>query len=62
VHYVTPTEDNQYQATKMKEQGLFSEVTTEVGQIIVAHVNHTRMGELLASDRVQLGKLIRKET
>ncbi len=61
VHYVTPTEDNQYQATKMKEQGLFSEVTTEVGQIIVADVNHARMGELLAPDRVQLGKLIRKE-
>ena len=26
VHYVTPTEDNQYQAEKMKAQGLYSEV------------------------------------
>ena len=40
VHYVTPTEDNQYQTAKMKSHGLFSEVQTEVGQIIVADVNH----------------------
>ncbi len=61
VHYVTPTEDNQYQAAKMKAQGIYSEVTTEVGQIIVANVNHPRIGELLEPDRVRLGKLIRKE-
>ncbi|MGC8724618.1 MAG: isocitrate lyase ICL2 [Acidobacteriota bacterium] len=61
VHYVTPTEDNQYQAAKMKSHGIFSEVKTEVGQIIVADVNHPRIAELLAPDRVQLSKLIRKE-
>jgi isocitrate lyase len=61
VHYVSPTEDNQYQTTKMKSHGLFSEVNTEVGQIIVAHVNHSRIEELLAPDRVALWKLIRKE-
>ncbi len=61
VHYVTPTEDNQYQAAKMKAQGIYSEVKTEVGQIIVADVNHARIGELLEPDRVKLGKLIRKE-
>ncbi len=61
VHYVSPTEDNQYQTTKMKSHGLFSEVNTEVGQIIVAHVNHSRIDELLAPDRVALWKLIRKE-
>ena len=61
VHYVTPTEDNQYQAAKMKAQGLYSEVKTEVGQIIVADVNHARIGELLDPDRVQLGRLIRKQ-
>jgi isocitrate lyase len=32
-----------------------------VGQIIVAGVNHPRITELLAPDRSQLGKLIRKE-
>ncbi len=61
VHYVTPTEDNQYQAAKMKGQGLFSDVKTDVGQIIVADVNHARISELLAPDRVELGKLIRKQ-
>ncbi len=61
VHYVTPSEDNQYQTTKMKSHGLFSEVQTEVGQIIVADVNHARIEELLAPDRVALWKLIRKE-
>ncbi len=61
VHYVTPTEDNQYQAGKMKAHGIFTEVKTEVGDIIVADVNHVRIGELLAPDRVKLGQLIRKE-
>jgi len=61
VHYVAPTEDNQYQAEKMKSQGLFSEVKTEVGQIIVADVNHAHVGELLAPDRVELMKLIKKQ-
>ncbi len=45
----------------MKSHGLFSEVQTEVGQIIVADVNHHRIEELLAPDRVALWKLIRKE-
>ncbi len=61
VHYVTPSEDNQYQTAKMKSHGLFSDVQTEVGQIIVADVNHRRIEELLAPDRVALWKLIRKE-
>jgi isocitrate lyase len=45
----------------MKSHGLFSEVNTEVGQIIVADVNHSRVAELLAPDRMALWKLIRKE-
>ena len=61
VHYVTPTEDNQYQAAKMKSHGIFSAVNTEVGQIIVADVDRARVEALLAPDRVALGKLIRKE-
>jgi len=62
VHYVSPTEDNQYQTAKMKSHGLFSEVNTEVGQIIVADVRHERVEELLAPDREALGRLIRKES
>ncbi len=61
VHYVTPTEDNQYQASKMKSHGLFAHVNTEVGQIIVTEVDHARVGQLLAADRAALWKLIRKE-
>ena len=61
VHYVTPTEDNQYQVAKMKSHGIFSEVNTEVGQIIVAEVDHRRVAELLSPGREALGRLIRKE-
>ena len=61
VHYVTPTEDNQYQAAKMKSHGLFAQVNTEVGQIIVAEVNPPRIDELLGADHAALWKLIRKE-
>jgi isocitrate lyase len=61
VHYVTPTEDNQYQVAKMRSHGIFREVNTEVGQIIVADVNHQRISELLAPDQEALKRLIRKE-
>jgi isocitrate lyase len=61
VHYVTPTEDNQYQVAKMKSHGIFREVNTEVGQIIVADVNHQRISDLLAPDQEALRRLIRKE-
>ena len=61
VHYVTPTEDNQYQVAKMRSHGIFSEVNTEVGQIIVADVNQRRISEFLAPDQEALRRLIRKE-
>lgn len=61
VHYVTPTEDNQYQVAKMKAHGIFRDVNTEVGQIIVAEVDRRRVAELLAPDREALQRLIRKE-
>ncbi len=61
VHYVTPNEDNLYQVAKMKSHGIFREVNTEVGQIIVADVDHQRISELLAPDHAALGKLICRE-
>ena len=61
VHYVTPTDDNQYQTRKMRAQGIFTGVNTEVGQIIVADVNAPRIAELMQPERTALGKLIRKE-
>ncbi|PYQ09969.1 MAG: isocitrate lyase [Acidobacteria bacterium] len=60
VHYVSPTEDNHYQTRKMKNHGIFSEVHSEVGQVIVAEVNKDRIAELLEPDRKALTKLIDK--
>jgi isocitrate lyase len=61
VYYVTPTEDNLYQTEKMKSHGIFHDVYQEVGEIIVADLNHERIAELLAPDRAALWRLIRKE-
>jgi isocitrate lyase len=60
VHYVTPTEDNQRQTQKMKTLGIFNDVHTEIGQIIVAAVNASRIAELVAGDREALRNLIQK--
>ena len=60
VHYVTPKQDNQYQAEKMKDLGIYSSVNTEIGQIIVASVNERRITELLNPDRVALCQLIER--
>ena len=60
VHYLSPTEDNEHQALKMQRLGIFGNVNTEAGLIIVASVNAGRIGELLNPDRVVLRKLITK--
>jgi isocitrate lyase len=60
VHYVSPTEDNRYQAQKMKAHGLFSDVHDEVGQVIVADVSVEGVKELLAADRARLADLIQQ--
>lgn len=61
VYYVTPTDDNVYQADKMKAHGIFSDVHKDVGEILVADVNQARIAELLEPDRVALKRLIAKE-
>ena len=45
----------------MKSHGVFREVNTEVGTIIVVDVNRPRIAERLAPDREALGRLIWKE-
>jgi isocitrate lyase len=60
VHYVSPTVDNQVQTARMQELGIYGDVTTEVGEIIVAKVNAPRIAELLAPDRTALEALITK--
>ena len=61
VYYIKPTEDNVYQTEKMKSHGIFRDVNKDVGEVIVADVNHPRIEELLAPDREALMRLIRKE-
>jgi len=60
VHYLTPTEDNESQTQKMKSIGIFSDVHTEIGQMIVANVNKQVVDELLKPDRAALLEMIRK--
>jgi len=60
VHYVSPTEDNEYQTRKMQSHGIFANVSTEVGQIIVADVGKERIADLLQPDREALVQLIQK--
>lgn len=60
VHYVSPTDDNQKQARGMQALGIYSDVNTEVGQIIVAGVNLNRVKELVNPDQPELKKLIAK--
>src|SRR5271166_2289769 len=61
VHYLSPTEDNQHQAQKMKRLGIFTNVTTEAELIIVASINAQRIADLLNPDQVVLRKLIAKQ-
>jgi isocitrate lyase len=60
VHYVTPTEDNQRQAEGMLALGLYSDIQTEIGQIIVARVNKERVKELVKAESNELKRLIAK--
>ena len=60
VHYVTPTEDNQYQAEGMQDLGLYDEIRTEIGEIIVAQVAAERVKELVKPNSDELKKLITK--
>ena len=61
VHFVSPTDDNRYQAQKMKSHGLFSDVHDEVGHIIVADVSAEGVKTLLAPDRSGLNALIERK-
>lgn len=60
VHYVTPTDDNQRQAEGMRALGLYGEIRTEIGEIIVAQVNADGVKELVKPDSAELTKLIAK--
>ena len=61
VHYVSPTDDNRYQAQKMRTHGLYSDVHDEVGDVIVADVSAAGVRALLAQDRDRLSALIQRQ-
>ena len=61
VHFVSPTDDNRYQAQKMKTHGLFSDVHDEVGHVIVADVSAEGVKALLAPDQDRLNALIQRK-
>ena len=58
VHYLTPTQDNRAQSDRMREIGLFSAVSDEVGEIIVADVDGSTVRELVATDSPAREELI----
>jgi isocitrate lyase len=60
VHYVTPTEDNERQTEKMMALGIFSDVHTEVGEIIVAQVSTEGVSRLVEPNGIALIEMIRK--
>lgn len=60
VHYVSPNEANLKQTKSMKKMGIFTEVHTEVGHIIVTAVNTERISKLVDPDGVELQKLVAK--
>ena len=60
LHYLTPTADNRVQTQRMQDLGIFSDVRTEIGQIIVADVDRERVGELVRPDGEELVELIGK--
>ena len=58
VHFVTPTDDNRRQAAGMANHGIFSAVSQEIGEIIVADVNIDRVKELVGEDHAPMQALI----
>lgn len=62
VHYVSPNEDNTRQAERMKELGMYDEVHTEIGHIIVAHVNGKYMEDFLANEDESVRAMISKQS
>jgi isocitrate lyase len=59
VHYLTPTDDNRAQTERMRGLGLFSDVQSEIGQLIVGQVDESRVAALVG-DPTALGDLIRR--
>jgi isocitrate lyase len=53
VHFVTPTDDNHRQTERMKARGIFSAVTDEIGEMIVAEVDSAKVKLLVEAKAVE---------
>ncbi len=60
IHYVSPTEDNQHLAAGIRELGIYENIQTEIGQIIVAQVDVERVRALVKPDSEELRQLINR--
>ncbi len=58
IHFLSPTDDNHKQAEGMRNNGIFGNVTDEVGEIIVAEVSVDDVQPLLGDDRTVLSAFI----
>jgi isocitrate lyase len=58
IHYVSPTEDNGHQTRSMMRHGFFTEVASEVGDIIVATVDPEHIATLVDPSREALKALL----
>ncbi len=58
IHYLTPTEDNHGAAASMSKRGIFSSVSDEVGDIIVADIDTAFIGKLVVADSPERQALI----
>jgi len=61
MHYLSPTEDNLQLCEGMKRLNIYTNVNTEIGQIIVAEVDTVHVKGYLENE-TYLQKLIKKET
>ncbi len=61
VQYMTPTDDNRHQTNGMKRYGIFKNVTEEIGDIIVAHIDKEVTARLVSSKQQGINQLLTKE-
>ena len=61
VQYMTPTDDNRHQTNGMKRYGIFKNVTEEIGDIIVAHIDKEVTAGLVSSKQQGINQLLTKE-
>jgi isocitrate lyase len=60
VHYLTPNDDNLHQCVGLKKLGIYTRVTNEIGQIIVAEVANEKVKNYI-KDKESISLLINKE-